>query len=203
MPTPPGGYVVTAPASGTQALWAPGPGNLTPIILTPVAQYAHGGDTTVEVNGESRALYLGRVGAAFTTVKVVFRVTTAIVAGAAAWAEVAICKGTPSANGSASLSRLGYADVLATLGSTGIKVASVALAGCASGDDLWVAWASDCDQAGGGSPTAFDAFIADAIQSGCFQFVAATRPSTMAVPTAFAEIGGSVKGLRCAAGMIV
>jgi len=203
MPVPPGGYVVTAPASGTQALWAPGPGNLTPIILTPKAQApadvafrsaAAYAKETVETGQEARALYLDRLACAWTRATVCFRTVTA--ATNLEHGEIAICTGTPSVRTGAKLTRRGYVDAVATFeGVAGVQTVTVTLSGLTAGDHLWVAWVQKAGQ--GGTLATFDPCVADHNQSGCAQYKAATQLSTMVAGTQFGLLGDSVEPLWC------
>lgn len=128
---------------------------------------------TVFVSNASYFLYVGRIGKALTTIDVVARVATA--AATITWAEVGVFKGTPVANGAATgLTRLGFTNVAATFNSTGIKKTTVALTGHNASDDLWIAFGSQAT-----TPYQLRAGLADDLQSGGFQSIAATRISTM------------------------
>jgi hypothetical protein len=125
--------------------------------------------------------YMGVAADPYTSCSVLANVTTAAVT--ITWAEVAIFKGTPPLNGTASLSRLGFTSVAATYNSTGIKSTAVT-ATVAPGDQLWAAIGSSAT-----TPFQVRGMLADNIQTGVFQ-TGTTRPSTAAVPFT-TTIGGA------------
>lgn len=152
-------------------LWWLGPANLTAV--------------TVPVSNTSYFQYLGRVNYAVTSADVVCRVTTQ--AATITWAEIGIFKGASVANGTATLTRLGFTDVAATFNSTGIKKTTVALTGAAAGDELWVAYGSQAT-----TPYVLRGMVADDIQSGILQEKATTRISTVAAATAMGLSGATL-----------
>jgi len=149
------------------------------VVPTSWAGAANTTTATALVSNSSYFLYLGRINKTLSTIDVVCRVDT--LAATITWAEVGIFKGSMIANAaSAALIRLGFTNVAATFNSTGVKKTTVALTGHTPGDDLWVAFGSQAT-----TPYQLRAGLADDVQSGGFQSLAATRISTMGatVPT--------------------
>src|SRR4051794_35035837 len=72
---------------------------------------------TTAISNTSYFQYLGKVNYAVTSADVVCRVTT--LAATITWAEIGIFKGVSVANGTATLTRLGFTNVAATFNSTG------------------------------------------------------------------------------------
>jgi hypothetical protein len=91
--------------------------------------------------------------------------------------------------GAAALTTRGYIDASGTshLGvSTGIKTSAISVTGVSAGMHLWAVFGAQATTA-----AVVRGALADDIQSGFFQSVATTRPSTMAAATAFAVEGAT------------
>jgi hypothetical protein len=161
-------------------------------VLQPVGLYAASlAAVTALATGQSYFVYLGRVPVALTTLDLLLKVTTG--GATITWAEVAIFKGAPVLNGNASLTRLGFANVAAVVNTTGVKKVTVALAGGAAGDDLWV-----CVGAAATTMPQFRGLLADELQGGTFQ-VATVRPSLATAPQAVTLAGAAVVPPWCLA----
>lgn len=139
--------------------------------------------TLALTNGTTFACYLGRAGAAFTSVNIRLRITTAAVT--VTWAEAAVFKGPVVLGAAASLSRVGYANIASLVTSTGQKTFTVTITGVAAGDDLWIAIGCQATTA-----MIVRAGLADDIQDGSYQ-TDATRPSLMTVPKTFTIAGAT------------
>lgn len=130
---------------------------------------------TALTSGTSYAHYMGRAEAAWATLNVRHRVTTA--AATITWCELAVYRGTlTSLAGTLTLARLGFTDTSAIWNSIGQKTTAVTLTGCAAGDHLWVIF--------GAAATTMPVFrgaLADDLQSGFLQTFA-SRPSTTSAP---------------------
>lgn len=168
------------------------PGPAASSILTPRGLHAANLTTvTALTSGLTLFEYLGRAPSALTTCNVIFQVATAAT-GAITWAEVAIFKGSPVANGNASLTRVGFTSIAANVNSTGIKNIAVALSNVAAGDDLWIAF-------GGASATQqfqLRGMLADVLQSGVVQ-TASVRPSLASTPQAVTLAGAALVPAWC------
>jgi hypothetical protein len=139
-------------------------------------------------SNSSFAYYLGQAQAAYSSITLRYRVTTA--AATITWAEVAIASSPQiTIGGAAALTTRGYIDASGTshLGvSTGIKTSAIAVTGISAGMHLWAVFGAQATTA-----AVVRGALADDIQSGFFQSVATTRPSTMAAATAFAVEGAT------------
>jgi hypothetical protein len=133
------------------------------------------------------AYYLGQAQAAYTSITLRYRVTTAT--ATITWAEVGIASSPQlTIGGAASLTTRGYIDASGTnhLGvSTGIKSSAVAVTGVSAGMHLWAMFGNNATTA-----AVLRGALADDIQSGFFQS-AAVRPSTMGAAQAFAVEGAT------------
>jgi hypothetical protein len=197
--TVPAGWVPTTPVHGNVMVLAPGAGAICqeffqPLGQAPVDEEARIGDgyavDTTETTDESRAVYLGKAGKAFTAAAVTLRVDTACIA--ATWAEVAICTGYPSTL--TKLTTAGWTDITGYIDTTGRKVIPISLmglGGVVGGDHLWLVWGCKYTPEQAVMPTYF-ASVRDAIQSGFFRFASTTRPSTMGAETTF-DLEGATK----------
>lgn len=157
---------------------------LPKVRLPPTFQCANLTATKACTSNTSFAVYMGKADAAYTSVVVRLRVTTA--AATITWAEVAIATGTPAPAGNPSLTRRGFTDVSAVVNSLGQKSITVSVSGIAAGDDIWVVFGAQATTA-----LAVRAGLADDLQLGGQASVAATRPSTMATPTTFTIEGAT------------
>lgn len=157
---------------------------LPKVRLPPTFQAANLTATKACTSNTSFAVYMGKADAAYTSVVVRLRVTTA--AATITWAEVAIATGTPAPAGNPSLTRRGLTDVAAVVNSLGQKSITVSVSGIAAGDDIWVVFGAQATTA-----LAVRAGLADDLQIGGQASVAATRPSTMASPTTFTIEGAT------------
>ena len=151
-------------------------------MLTPIGlSMANLTDVTVNVSLDSYFLYLGRVLSPITTCTFLTRVTTALVAGSGfPWFEIGVFTGEVVANGNASLSRVGFTNVIGIFNSTGIKAVTVPVSGVSVGDGLWLAWGQAAGFIGG-IEYQNRGMLADDIQSGAHQTIT-DRISTLAVP---------------------
>lgn len=146
-----------------------------PILLPVHKDAANLTAVTALVTNTSYFLYLGHH-AAVTSVDIVYRITT--LAATITWAEVGIFKGTPVANGAASLTRLGFTDVSGVVNSAGIKKTTVTLSGYGGERaDLWVAFGCQATVV-----MVMRGMLADDIQTGCVQQFSG-RISTMSNPS--------------------
>lgn len=208
MPDPATGDVLTRDnALSPPIKWAPPAGaGKAPTIFAPVG--LHPVDEavcdllsvsikTVEVDEESRAVYLGRAQDAFTGAEAVLDIQTAV--DKADWCEVAICKGTPVlCNGPSSLTRIAAVDtatLFETPGPLSVDFGTVAIE---AGDDLWLVWG--CKIIAGGTLPAFRAMQADGLMSGVFVYASGTRPSTMTAGTSFNRPGSTERAAQCLLG---
>lgn len=134
------------------------------------------------------AYYLGQAQAAYSTITLKYRVTTA--SATITWAEVGIASSPQiTIGGAASLTTRGYIDASGTshLGvSTGIKTSAITVTGISAGMHLWAMFGNQATTA-----AVVRGALADDIQAGYFQ-TATARPSTMAAATAFAVEGATV-----------
>jgi hypothetical protein len=138
-------------------------------------------------SNSSYGVYIGRAGAAYTSISLRFEVTTQAVA-AITWAEVGI--GTSpviTLNGNADITRRGFTDVSASFNSTGEKTVAVTVSGIAAGDHLWAL-------AGSQAATAFQVLrgVGGNLSAGETQLATTTRISTMSSPKTFACINNPV-----------
>jgi hypothetical protein len=163
---------------------ASAPATLPKIRLPPTFNHANLTATKTCTSNTSFAVYLGRADAAYTSVVVRLRVTTA--AGTITWAEVAIATGTPSPGGNAALTRRGFTDTAAIVNSLGQKSITVSVSGIAAGDDIWAIVGAQATTA-----LAVRAGLADDLQLGGQASAAATRPSTMGAGTTFTIEGAT------------
>jgi len=133
------------------------------------------------------AYYMGQAQAAYSSITLRYRVTTA--SATITWAEVGIASSPQiTIGGAASLTTRGYIDASGTshLGvSTGIKTSAISVTGISAGMHLWAMFGNQATTAG-----VLRGALADDIQSGFFQSATA-RPSTMAAATAFAVEGAT------------
>ena len=135
------------------------------------------------------AYYLGQAETAYSSITLKYRVTT--FSATITWAEVGIASSPQiTIGGAASLTTRGYIDASGTshLGvSNAIKTSAIAVTGISAGMHLWALFGNQATTA-----AVLRGALADDIQSGFFQSVAATRPSTMAAGTAFAVEAANV-----------
>ena len=124
-------------------------------------------------NTNSFCIYLGRADRIYSSVKLMYQVTTALGA-TISWAELAIYKGTPVLNGNATLTRLGYSDMSAVWNTATIKTTTITTTGMVTGDDLWAVFSNSTT----GTVAQFRCGSADPISSGAYQTSNNTRPST-------------------------
>jgi hypothetical protein len=120
-------------------------------------------------------VYIGRIPKAITTIDIMYDITTALTSPI--WAEVAVFKGPVVYNGAASLSRLGFTNVVSIINSTGIKKTTISLTGVSIGDDLWLAIGNQNT----GTTPIMRATVADELQQGVYQTVTG-QLSTQATP---------------------
>lgn len=160
-------------------------------VMVPIGKHAESiVSASAEVDQQSRALYLGRAGVAFVSATVAYTVMTP--AAGPAWAELAICKGTPS-GGAVQLSCLGYASVTAQFAAAASYQTAMTISGVSPGDHLWVVYG--CSD--GVQLQSFVSYLPDPHGDGLFLYAAGARPSTMAAPTAFAVCGTTIRGMWC------
>jgi hypothetical protein len=137
--------------------------------------------STTLVSADTYALYLGRAGAAYTSISTRWDVTTE--AQTITWAEVGI--GTSPAitlNGNATITRRGFTNVSASFNSTGEKTVATTVSGISVGDHLWALCGSQAT-----TPFQILASVGGNLSAGNHQRVTA-RLSTMAAATAFSCI---------------
>lgn len=160
-------------------------------VFVPVGKHAESIVTaSTEVNKQARALYLGRTGVSFTSATVAYTVMTP--ATGPNWAELAICKGTPS-GGAVQLSRLGYTSVAVQFAAAASYQTAITISGVSSGDHLWIVYG--CED--GVQLQSLVSYLPDPHGDGLFLYAANTRPSTMATPTAFSVCGATIRGMWC------
>jgi len=137
-------------------------------------------------SNSSFAYYLGQAQAAYTSISLRYRVTTA--AATITWAEVGIAYSASPVTlaGNATLTRLGYTDVSGTINSTGLKTTAVTVSGIYPGMHLWALFGNQATTA-----AVLRGALADDLTGGFFQSVAATRISTMGAATAFTVEGAT------------
>lgn len=146
------------------------------------------GPQTAMVSNASYASYMGKADAAYTTINLRVSVNTA--AATITWAEVGIgTSPTIALNGAASITRRGFTSVATAFNSTGEKSVAVTVSGINPGDHLWALFGSQAT-----TPYQLVEAAPDYQSSGLVQFLAATRISTMASPTAFGVSGNSDNG---------
>jgi hypothetical protein len=134
--------------------------------------------STTLVSADTYALYLGRAGAAYTSISTRWDVTTE--AQTITWAEVGI--GTSpeiTLNGGATITRRGFTSVSASFNSTGEKTVAITVSGIAIGDHLWALCGSQAT-----TPFQVLGSVGGNLSAGNHQRVTA-RISTMAAATAF------------------
>lgn len=139
---------------------------------------------TVHVSQTSYFVYLGKAPPNLASVQIRYRVTTAYTGGTT-WGEVGIYKGASIVNaGAGSLTRLGTANFTnsVALGTTTVTVSNVN-----AGDDLWL-----CIASSGNTPAQYRAGLADDLQTGLYQSIASTRPSTAAATLTTAAAGATL-----------
>jgi hypothetical protein len=140
---------------------------------------------TTSTSNTTYAQYLGKIERPYTQMTLRYRVTTAV--ATITWAEVAIATGTFTIAGGATLTRRGYTDVSGINNSTGQKSVAVTISGVKAGDDVWALYGAQATtmhvHRGG---------LADDLQCGHYQELAATRPSTMGAATAFGVSGATL-----------
>lgn len=139
--------------------------------------------TKVITSTNSFAVYMGRAGAAYTTITLRLRVTTA--AATITWAEVAIATGAPVLGGNPSLTRRGFTNTAAIVNSAGQKSIAVTVSGIAAGDHLWAIIGNQATTA-----AVIRGGLADDLQAGT-QASVVVRPSLMATPQTFTLEGAT------------
>ena len=157
-------------------------------LMCPPAWEANATSTELTTTDDTcYAVYLGTCPYASSSIKVLFKVITALATITSG--EVAIGKGAVVINGNPTVALLGYADVSATFDSTGIKSTTVTLTTAAvPGDQLWAMFAGNAT-----TPAGLLAGLADTIQSGGFASKAATQPSAdFGSPVALTLAGATV-----------
>lgn len=147
-----------------------------PSLLIPWGLGYNAALTTTPVSNTSYFLYMGVSPHASSSVDFLYKVTST--SSVITWAEVGVFKGSLVANGNASLTRLGTADISSNLGSAASVVKNISLGtALAAGDHVWAAWGLQATGVG-----AWRAMLADSIQSGIHQSSAATQLSTLSSP---------------------
>jgi hypothetical protein len=136
-------------------------------------------------NNTSYAVCLGKAPYAMSSITVNWS-CTGVGTGAITWAEVGIATGTLTWGGNPSLSRIGYTDVSGTLAAT--PLSTTVTCTISAGDMLWFLLGF---QRATSAPTVAS-YTTDAGPYGGSASSAATRISTMAVPTAFTAIANHV-----------
>lgn len=127
--------------------------------------------------GNSGARYLGMAPFDVTSIDVKVRVTTAV-ATSINWAEIGLASAASATSGTLTL--LGSAtDVTGTFNSTGNKTVTFTIS-IPAGTFVYLIFGSDAT-----TPFQLRATIADEMGTGLTRTASATRPSTMAAPTAF------------------
>lgn len=148
-------------------------------MLSPIGlSIANLTDVTVNTNGTSYFLYVGRVLHPITKALFLTRVVTAFISGGVpTWAEIGVFTGEVEPNGNAELTRVGSTDISGVFNTTGIKIVNIPLSGVSVGDGLWLAWGNRS------ITTLYElrAMIADDIQSGVYQSIIG-RISTLSSP---------------------
>jgi hypothetical protein len=153
-----------------------------PAPAAPIGMTVAPATSTTLTSNSSYAIYLGRAGAAYTSIDSRWDVTTQ--AQTITWAEVGI--GTApviTLHGAASITRRGFTDVSASFNSTGEKTVTTTVSGIAAGDHLWALCGSQAV-----TPFQILASVGGNLSAGNHQVIAATRISTMASPTVFGEL---------------
>lgn len=134
---------------------------------------------TANTDGETYFLYLGRALRAISSATFLTRVTTAAVLGFGNVSEIGVFTGEVVANGSASLSLVGFTNSPG-YDTTGVKATTISLSGVSKGDGIWLAWYAT--PGFGGTMFELRGMLADDIQSGVFQQFTG-RLSAMSVPS--------------------
>ena len=137
---------------------------INPVSLTAV---------TALTTGLTHFTYMGAAAKNYTSCSILVNVTTA--GATITWAEVAIFKGIPPMNTTASLTRLGSTNVSATFNSIGRKVTAVTVS-VAAGDTMWIAYGSSAT-----TPFQLRGLLSDDLQSGVFQ-TGSVQPSAAGTP---------------------
>jgi hypothetical protein len=150
--------------------------------MTAVVNNGHG-NTVITIN-MTYAVCLGKAPYDMSSVTVGWKCNT-LGTGAITWAEVGIATGTFTWGANPSLSRIGWADISGDLAGTGLKTTTVTCT-ISAGDTLW--WLFGVQRPAGNPQIV--TYATDAMTSGGSASLAATRISTMAVPTAFTAIAG-------------
>jgi hypothetical protein len=148
-------------------------------------------NATTLVSNSTFAVYLGRAGAAYTSINLRFEVTTQ--AQTITWAEVGI--GTApqiTMSSDAAITRRGFTDVSASFNSTGEKTVAVTVSGVSAGDHLWALCGSQAS-----TPFQVTRSLGFGLSAGNFQDRSATRISTMATPITFVAGTGSTGAFAC------
>lgn len=159
--------------------------SIVPYFMPPGFQAGDVVTTAAPVTNQSNAIYLGRPDTDKALVTFRCNVVTAV-ATAIVWAEVAICTSVDNimATG-ADLILSGFTDVTGTFNATGNKTTEINV-NISRGAHTWLVWGSQAT-----TPFALRGGLADPINSGIYQFAAATRPSTMTNPTTFTVTGSA------------
>lgn len=151
-------------------------------FLSPPGLYAANTTTNTNVtSGVTYALYLGRAKVDNPTFSIIQSVA-GTASGGVTWTEVGIATGTPAAGAGTNLTTRGFAAVGGTYNSTGNKTTVVTTTGISAGDDVWALYGNAA-----GNVFTLIGMVGDVLQSGVFLSAVATRPSTMAPGTAFAQ----------------
>ena len=138
--------------------------------------------TVQHADNGCHAIYLGRANEAITTITIRYSVITAMDPGGGSWAEAAIYKGTPVLGGAASLTRLGYTDIVGVVNSTGRKSTVISLSGVAATDHLWVIIGGKKGSGFGKHLASYYGTAPDELESGrCLGFTG--QPSVTSTPS--------------------
>ncbi len=145
-------------------------------------------------NQQTSAVYFGRATAAFTQMKVLYKVN--IAPTTVVYAECAVCKGTPILSTQTTLTTMGFVSLVGST-SLGLKTITISLSGIAVGDHLWIAFGSNISS----GTFQLDACIPDRYSSGRHLISTGNaRPSTMAAATGFSveSVGTNTLSVVCA-----
>lgn len=97
--------------------------------------------TLTLVSGTDYAVYLGKADRKYNTISMRYSVTSS--PSPITWSEIAIYKGSPTLNGTTTvLNFCGFANVSATVGTTGDKTTTITVTGITINDDLYAVFGS-------------------------------------------------------------
>jgi hypothetical protein len=109
--------------------------------FSPVFKPANATTVLTSTSGTDYGQYLGRADRSLSTVKVAYRVVGS--PSPITWAEVAIYRTKISIASATTVATFcGFADISATIGSTGQKITTIPVTGINQGDDLFVVFGS-------------------------------------------------------------